>query len=217
MTEDEGLKTRAFERARLALEGGRPSSVGVRMLGPGPATRSRHTWRTLLVIAAAIAAAGLAAAQLGALVMRGDRTDPAPAAIVAAPVQPNAVRSAQPSPDLAPSAGVVESLHESRAAAPAADSSRSAARQFTSEVKLLEPARTSIARGDYAAALVLLTKHQREFPNGELTQEREALRVRALWGAGQQSAAKTAAKAFSKRYPRSALLSWMKAEGDATP
>ncbi|HXK16238.1 MAG TPA: outer membrane protein assembly factor BamD [Polyangiaceae bacterium] len=169
------------------------------------------------MIAAAVGATGLAAAQLGALVLGEQRTDPSPALIPPAPVETSAGSGARPSPMLAPSTGVPESLRESHAAAPPADSSRSAARQFASEVELLEPARTAIARGDYATALVLLTKHRREFPNGQLAQEREALRVRALWGQGQLPAARAAAKAFSKRYPGSALLSWMKAESGAAP
>jgi len=111
VTEDEVLKARAFDRARLALEAGRPSSVGLRIRGPWlAAAGSRHRWRALLVIAAAIGAAGLAAAQLGALVMRADRTDPAPAVIPTAPVETNAVHSAPPSPRLAPSVSVPERL-----------------------------------------------------------------------------------------------------------
>jgi len=217
-TEDEALKARALDRARLALEADRESNVGLKLQGPWPpAARSRQLWRMLLVIAAAIGAAGLAAAQLDALLMREKRSDPAPARLPTAPVPTSAVRSAPPSSRLAPSPSVPESSSASRAAAPPADSTRSAARQFMSEVQLLEPARTSIAHRDYAAALVLLAKHQHEFPNGELAQERDALRVRALWGEGQQSAAKAAAKSFSKRYPRSALLSWMKDESDDGP
>lgn len=216
--EDEALKARALARARLALDAGRESNIGLRIQGQWPpAARSRQLWRTLLVIAAAIGAAGLAAAQLDAWVTRDARTDPAPATIPPAPLKTSAVRAAPPSARLAASPSVPESSSASHAAAPPADGTRSAARQFTSEVQLLEPARTSIAHRDYAAALVLLAKHQREFPNGELAQEREALRVRALWGEGQQSAAKAAAKAFGKRYPRSALLSWMKNESDDGP
>lgn len=220
VTGDEALKARVLDRARLALEGGKQVKVGSKALErwPTPA-RARHAWRTLLVIAAALGAAGLAAAQLGALVMRGDRTAPAviPTTPVkaTAPVKTTAMPAAQPDPTAAPDVSVPVSPRESHPAAPPADSSRSAARQFASEVELLEPARSSIAQRDYAAALVLLAKHQHEFPNGELAQEREALRVRALWGAGQRSAAKAAAKAFGKRYPTSALLSWMKDESDA--
>jgi TolA-binding protein len=86
----------------------------------------------------------------------------------------------------------------------------SSASTYAVELGLLEPARQSIARGDFGGALGAIAQHQREFPRGQLTEEREALRVRALWGMGQHSQAESAANAFRKRYPRSGLLSWMK-------
>jgi hypothetical protein len=83
-------------------------------------------------------------------------------------------------------------------------------KQYAIELRLLEPARSSIARRDYAGALGSIARHRREYPNGQLGEERDALRVRALWGLGQRSAAEAAAADFRRRYPRSALLSWMK-------
>jgi outer membrane protein assembly factor BamD (BamD/ComL family) len=89
--------------------------------------------------------------------------------------------------------------------------------QYTIELGLLEPARKSIAHGDYAGAMSAIARHQREYPRGQLAEEREALRVRALWGTGQKVSAENAATAFRKRYPRSVLLSWMKEPASPPP
>jgi outer membrane protein assembly factor BamD (BamD/ComL family) len=82
--------------------------------------------------------------------------------------------------------------------------------QYAVELSVLDPARRSIALGDYAGAMGAIARHQREYPRGQLAEEREALRVRALWGTGQKASAESAAAVFRKRYPRSGLLSWMK-------
>ena len=113
----------------------------------------------------------------------------------------------------------VERAAEPRAASSATSGTDDRARlpsskQYAAEILLLEPARRSLSRGDYAGALASLGQHRREFPNGQLRQERDALRVRALWGLGQKPAALAAASAFRKRYPRSALLSWLKDQAD---
>jgi hypothetical protein len=63
-----------------------------------------------------------------------------------------------------------------------------------------------VARQDFAAALPLIAEHAREFKNGRLAEEREALRVRALSGLGRTEEAQHAADAFGSRFPRSVLL-----------
>jgi hypothetical protein len=163
----------------------------------------------------------LAAAGTGLYVLKAPEKQPWPPADVAAQPLPHvavggALLPAVPAPEVP-----VERPVEPRAA-PATAAGNDGARalnvkQYATELALLEPARSSISRGDYPAALSALGQHRREFPNGQLSQEREALRVRALWGLGQKPAALAAARAFRKRYPRSALLSWLKDQGDQTP
>jgi outer membrane protein assembly factor BamD (BamD/ComL family) len=89
--------------------------------------------------------------------------------------------------------------------------------QYAIELELLQPARRSIATGSFSQALAELARHQREYPTGQLAQEREALRVRALWGTGQRAEAEQAAAVFRKRYPRSALLNWMNEPSGRAP
>ena len=76
-------------------------------------------------------------------------------------------------------------------------------RDPTRERALLDRAQSALADGDPAAALARLRDHQREFPRGALTEEREALRVHALTKSDQRDAAQRAADAFRARYPRS--------------
>ncbi len=204
--EDEELKTRALERAKAALDGERWSGVALR-----PTNTRPRSLRMALLVAAALSLGGLAMA--GAHWAASDSPTP----LVVLTVQPQSVPAgaAEPKPALEPKP-VAEPASEPAviAAAPSstAHARPSGVRQYALEVSLLEPARTGIARGDYHAALGAIAKHQREYASGQLAEEREALRVRALWGLGQKPAAEAAAAVFRKRYPRSGLLSWMKAQ-----
>ena len=54
-------------------------------------------------------------------------------------------------------------------------------------------------------ALAALLEHARRFPRGWLTEEREALRVRSLAGAGRTDEARAAAADFGARFPHSVL------------
>jgi TolA-binding protein len=209
-SEDEALKARAFERARIASEG--PSGVIARNDG-APAFESRRTLRTAWLVAAAVAIAGLSAAAVGVYAWGADE---APAVAPIATVGPTPTVPA-PQPDAAPSSSPshAQPVPERRTPPRGSDTVRApAAQSYAAEVVLLEPARQSLSRGDYGAALSALAKHRREYPNGQLVEEREALRVRALWGLGQKGPALAAAKAFRKRYPRSALLGWLSEQED---
>jgi hypothetical protein len=220
--EDEALEARALLRARATLERAGTVSSGLRLLGsPEHAPRPRRAWRPLLLIAAALGAAGLAAAGAG-LYGGKDSEEPlkAPRNVTAPETKHLAVGGAL-LPVVPADEATAPPAPPPRSSPPGSTSSEGAhplnLKQYASELALLEPARSSISQGKYAAALTALSQHRREFPNGQLSQEREALRVRALWGLGQKPAALAAASAFRKRYPRSALLSWLKDQGGQTP
>jgi len=74
------------------------------------------------------------------------------------------------------------------------------------ELRLLQQARFAVARRDFAAALPPIAEHTRRFKNGRLSEEREALRVKALSGLHRTEEARRAAAAFRARFPRSVLL-----------
>lgn len=77
---------------------------------------------------------------------------------------------------------------------------------FVKELRVLQPAREAVTRQEFALALGAIAEHQRQYPAGALTEEREALRVKALLGLGRIAEAQRAGAAFHTRFPRSALL-----------
>lgn len=71
---------------------------------------------------------------------------------------------------------------------------------------LLEQAWVAVEREDFSAAMVHIVEHTRRFRNGRLTEEREALRVKALAGLGLHDEVRRAAADFEARFPLSPLL-----------
>lgn len=71
------------------------------------------------------------------------------------------------------------------------------------ERAILEMGRTALARGDHAAALSAVQKHERSFSSGRLREEREFLAIQALVGLGRQREAQSRAARFLNAYPRS--------------
>jgi len=186
------VRARAMARARAALVAGVP-----RRATPVPVPQRR--W---LAAAAAIAilggAVGAGAYQLRAYLAPRPTIVPLPAPVehvVKAPARPVVTA---PIAELEPAAQP----------APVADkpvlSKADAAR---AELRLLRQARAAVAREDYAAALPPIAEHAHRFKGGRLTEEREALRVKALAGLGRTDEARRAAAAFRARFPRSVLLS----------
>ena len=78
--------------------------------------------------------------------------------------------------------------------------------RFTAELELLQRAQLAYTRREFPSALMLIVEHARRFPRGHLAEEREALRVRSLRGAGRVDQARRAAAEFAVRFPRSVLL-----------
>jgi hypothetical protein len=70
----------------------------------------------------------------------------------------------------------------------------------------LERARTALQRSLGEEAWQALESHRREFPAGELVEEREALTVQAQLLRGRADEARAAAARFRARFPESVLL-----------
>jgi hypothetical protein len=73
----------------------------------------------------------------------------------------------------------------------------------TLESRRVADARTHLRAGSAAHALAILDGVRRDFPNGVLTQEREALTIEALLALGEYSRARSLASSFLARYPGS--------------
>ncbi|HEX6837102.1 MAG TPA: outer membrane protein assembly factor BamD, partial [Polyangia bacterium] len=91
---------------------------------------------------------------------------------------------------------------------PSAHEAHRAARHtdLAAEHALLADARSAMQSSDAARALAILDDHARRFPRGQLAEERDALRVGALWLSGDHAAARRHADEFARRHPGSLFL-----------
>jgi hypothetical protein len=83
------------------------------------------------------------------------------------------------------------------------------------ERALLDVARASAARGEPADVLAQVARHRQQFPQGKLSEEREALAIRALLSLGRQQEARARANAFRAAYPNSFLAPVLEAAAAA--
>jgi hypothetical protein len=81
--------------------------------------------------------------------------------------------------------------------------SRGTDRRPSDERRRLDDARAALTRRDAAAALVAIDEHQRKYPSGWLSEERESLRVQAWVMAHDEARARAAGEAFLRRFPDS--------------
>jgi outer membrane protein assembly factor BamD (BamD/ComL family) len=77
---------------------------------------------------------------------------------------------------------------------------------LSAERALLETARAAVARGQSGATIGALRRHEQEFPQGRLAEERESLWVQALVMGGQYDEARARAARFRQKFPDSMLL-----------
>jgi hypothetical protein len=239
--QEPGEEARARMRARLAAalplgfppgsgpEGGgappEPSASSPSPMSTPPGTMAAPPSGLLARIPAWVAAATfVVGAATGALVgprVSGPR--PADYSVQNAPI---AVPRAVDGPKLAPTppdtqaAPTVDVRDLPRVAsaqpassAPSPASARPSTSDLTAERSLLDVARTALGRGDFANALVSADAHQKRFPKGALAEEREALAVQALAGAGRRDEARARAERFAKSFPGSILLPAVEAAG----
>lgn len=85
------------------------------------------------------------------------------------------------------------------------------------ERAVLDRARSALAAGEAARALEQAKRHAREFPNGILSEEREAITVNVLVRLGRYDQANQHAASFRVRYPRSLLMHSVEAAMAAVP
>jgi len=85
------------------------------------------------------------------------------------------------------------------------------------EQRLLDKARDALARGEPEAALDATAQHAVRFVHGKLTEERMAIRIRALARLGRKDEAQTLLTAMHGRYPHSFLLEGATRDVDTIP
>lgn len=111
-----------------------------------------------------------------------------------------------PRPPPAPPSSASPERDRHPPAAPALEAAAStASNQLVAESMLLDRARTAIDNAQPAEALALTRKHARVFARGKLSQERDAMTIRALIDLGRETEARSTAARFHARYPGSVL------------
>jgi hypothetical protein len=97
-----------------------------------------------------------------------------------------------------------------------AQGSRSAP-NLAEETQLLADAQRALSAGTPERALALIEAHKARFPQGDLSQEREAVRVVALCALGRVREAGRARAQFLRAWPSSPLASRISAACPASP
>ncbi len=135
------------------------------------------------------------------------------ATAVAAPPQAPVPAAAEPTAPAVP----VESLPHAATSQPVAPAPADSGQQLAAESALLDLARTAIAHGEGAQALDAVARHGAQFPHGMLTEEREALAIKALLLADRGDEARVRATHFREHYPQSLFLPALESKLRALP
>jgi hypothetical protein len=190
----EVVRARVLSRARATV-------AAIAALPHGSITTVRRralTFALAASLALAVGGAGATAAHLG---RAPSPSQPAPLAVPYAerPMH-NSTLDVLPSlPRVAPQSAFTARPQRWERPATAQES-------YAAELELLQRAQVAYAAREFPDVLARVAEHGRKFPSGRLAEEREALRVRALEGAGRTEEARRAAAGFASRFPRSIML-----------
>jgi hypothetical protein len=137
--------------------------------------------------------------------VRGRHESPKPPAVVSvpsAPAIPMLPPVLEPAPSLPPaSEPLPPAARRPASVSPSASGAKD--KRLEAERKLVEMARTALARGQAGSALAALRRHQHSYPKGELAEERDSLLVSALVATGNYAQAREQAIRFRRHHPRS--------------
>jgi hypothetical protein len=208
------LKQRVQSRLSVTLLGLAPTLSAVLPATHAPAGAVSRAW---LAAKGAVATKGSVLAWLAPVVAAGvitgvavDRVHvrsvaPHTSATASNNAYPSASVNPQPEPVRLPviAPESLEDISEKHPAASVSGVTMDSTSSLAAERRLLDEARQALARGEPQAGLRPLNRHAQRFPNGVLTEEREALAVRLLAALGNQSAAVARAKSFHRRFPDS--------------
>jgi hypothetical protein len=196
------LKAQVLERIRASLQ---PAAVlpqqGSRAGNPRVIPRTTLAYVSTLALAL-IGASALLAGRMSSIARN--------ASVVVVPSAASSVVVATahgPAAD-PPVAATPATAHTAAEAAPTVAPHRSASSttwHFYAEQELLDRARTLLLEGEPAAALKAIDVHRRRFPQGVLSEERDALQIEALGSAGRTDEGCRAARAFHGAHPGSLL------------
>jgi hypothetical protein len=216
-------------RARLGVEPTIGGAAPVRIarppaLAPSPAwiTPRSSTLALATFVAGTLVGAGLYA-RLGPSRVRVEVVALPPQATVPTVSLPAAPRpTAAPVPPSSESPAAPQASSPSEAPSPkprpsSAVPANSADSQLTAERRLLDRARAALVAEEAPQALEWLARHRRLFPNGILSDERDALSVEALVKAGRYDEARQVAQVLLRRVPDSLFASTVRSAIESIP
>ena len=114
------------------------------------------------------------------------------------------IASAEPEPVPVAPPPAISGKPTALATAPSAVADRNAS--LAEQQALLDVARGAFAGGNYAQTLQTLASHAARFPKSVLSEEREALQIKALAASNRLPQARALAARFQTRHPQSLLL-----------
>jgi hypothetical protein len=219
--ENELMAARVWKSVQTAIVAVPPG--GSTSTAPEAPASASALAKYITVAALAFLAGGLSGAAIYHGLARPEPSRQEPAAADATPVAHVA-----PPPQIAPvpspiAVPITPTPPPQPSTAPAAQPTASTkgavvtASDLARERAIIEVARTAVSRGRISAALDAIERHAREFPKGQLAEEREGLRVIALARGGRSEEAEQRASAFRKRYPKSVLLPATEAAVESEP
>lgn len=195
---------RAFDRLALALPdlGASPSgaepSIPANLGASAAVTKVGMTKLAAPVIGSLLVGSAIGAAVTYAVTPVRERVVYVEQRVVVS--APAALSASPPPPSIA-----VDDLPSTSKVTPAASAPALSGSDVHTERLMLDEARRAFASGDYAKSLERVERHKARFPSGVLSEEREALAVRALAGGGNKAEAAKRARAFVVKYPDSIM------------
>lgn len=160
------------------------------------------TWGTKLLLTVSVATV-LLGAPAGYFILRQSATLPAlpapPTVTALPPVQPLPAPAPVTPPTVLAPAAIPTPLPVARASRRGVTTSA----DLRAELEALDTVRSTLARGDFFGSLSLLDAYFQKFHHGRLHLEAEILRIDALARSSQAEAARSYAKEFLRRNPKS--------------
>jgi len=192
-------KMRLHTLAALGVTG----SAGLAAAG-ALAWLSGKLWGTKLLLTVS-AASVLLGVPAGYFILRQSSNGPAPAA----PPTVAAMPTVRELPAIAPASPTVSPVLDTPANPAPPPVARPSRKAMTSsaglraELEALDRVRSTLASGDFSGALSSLDAYFQNFHHGRLQLEAEILRIDALARCGQTESARSYAKEFLRRHPKS--------------
>lgn len=193
---DDGPTQAQLARLRVKVLSG-PGGGGGGPAGGGGGARG--LWLGGAAVGVAVA---VVAFQLGRAAQSPDVAvppPPAPTLVVAPPAPPPSVEP----PPAAPAQVAAPVAPKPPPRAPVKPVAALAPDVGPSELELLQQAMTALQAKDFSGGRALIDQHARRFPDSDLAQEREVLRIEASVGLGAHEEARRLAEAFNRQWPTS--------------